>query len=82
MPLDLQIGDVLRFKKNHACGSPYWTVLRKGMDFRLRCQGCGHELMMSRVKVEKALREVERDGAQYKPADLIARPPSQREHGS
>ena len=43
--MDIAVGDVLQLKKKHPCGSDRWLVLRVGMDFRLRCLGCGHEVM-------------------------------------
>ena len=49
-------------KKAHPCGSQEWLVLRVGMDFKIRCQGCGHEVMLPRSKVEKNIRRVMRDG--------------------
>lgn len=58
--MDIQIGDILVMKKNHPCGSNRWTVLRTGADFRLKCQGCGHELMTPRFKAEKNIRTVEK----------------------
>lgn len=61
--MDIWIGDVLELKKDHPCGSREWLVLRIGMDFRLRCQGCGHELMIPRAKVEKSIRRIRRNGA-------------------
>ena len=42
-------------------GEKKWLVLRTGMDFRLRCTGCGHEVMLPRSKAEKNIREVLRD---------------------
>lgn len=60
--MDIHVGDVLKMKKNHPCGSSEWTVLRVGMDFKLRCQGCGHEVMLPRSKAEKNIRKVFRDG--------------------
>ena len=54
--MDVRVGDVLELKKSHPCGSREWLVLRVGMDFRLRCQGCGHELMIPRSKAEKSIR--------------------------
>jgi hypothetical protein len=56
--LDIRVGDVLELKKAHPCGGKSWLVLRVGMDFRLRCQGCGHELMLPRVKAEKAVKKI------------------------
>lgn len=61
MPMDIQVGDVLEMKKNHPCGSCKWQVLRVGMDFRLRCTGCGREMMIPRSKAEKSIRRVVRN---------------------
>ena len=58
--MDVRVGDVLELKKAHPCGSRSWQVLRVGMDFRLRCQGCGHELMLPRAKAEKAIKKIVR----------------------
>ena len=43
------VGDIVRMKKAHPCGSSEWEILRTGMDFRLKCLGCGH-LVMSRAR--------------------------------
>ena len=48
----------------HPCGSKEWKVLRVGMDFKLKCVGCGHELMIPRSKAEKAVKKVKRDGGE------------------
>lgn len=55
--MDIHVNDVLELKKEHPCGSRSWLVLRVGMDFKLRCQGCGHELMLPRSKVEKSIKK-------------------------
>lgn len=60
--MDIRLNDILVMKKPHPCGEKQWKVLRVGMDFRLKCQGCGHEVMITRQKAEKNLREVLRDG--------------------
>ena len=59
--MDIQVGDKLRMKKAHPCGSKDWLVLRIGADFRLRCLGCGPEVMVERFKIEKSIREVTRE---------------------
>ena len=59
--MDIQLHDILTMKKTHPCGSDKWIVLRTGADFRLRCCGCGHELMTPRFKAEKNIRSVERN---------------------
>jgi len=60
MPMDIQVGDILTMKKEHPCGSRDWLVLRVGMDFKLRCSGCGREMMQPRSKVEKSLKQVKK----------------------
>ena len=60
--MDIHVGDVLELKKEHPCGSRRWQVLRVGMDFRLRCAGCGHELMIPRRKAEKSIKKIIRPG--------------------
>lgn len=60
--MDIRLGDVLEMKKQHPCGCKNWLVLRVGMDFRLRCQGCGHEVMLPRSKAEKNLKKIIREG--------------------
>jgi hypothetical protein len=52
------VGDIVRMKKAHPCGSHEWEILRTGMDFRLKCQGCGHLVMMPRTKFERLVREI------------------------
>ena len=62
--MDIRLGDKLEMKKNHPCGSREFEVLRIGMDFRLRCLGCGHEMMLPRLKAEKNIRRVERKASE------------------
>lgn len=52
-------GDVLHMKKNHPCGADRFLVLRTGSDVRLRCLGCGRDMTLPRVKLEKNIRRVE-----------------------
>lgn len=59
--MDIQIGDRLVLKKAHPCGSHEWEVLRIGADFRLKCAGCGHQIMIPRVQIEKRIRQVIRE---------------------
>ena len=53
-----ELGDIVRMKKPHPCGANEWLIVRTGMDFRLKCLGCGHEIMAPRRKVEKSIRKV------------------------
>lgn len=56
--MDIQVGDILKLKKQHPCGSKEWEVLRVGADFRLKCMGCGHQIMIARRQAEKNVKEV------------------------
>lgn len=58
VPMDVQVGDILLMKKSHPCGSAEWSVLRVGMDFKLRCLGCGREMMVPRSKAEKSVKQI------------------------
>lgn len=51
--MDVRLGDILEMKKPHPCGSKTFSVLRIGMDFKIKCCGCGHEIMLPRAKAEK-----------------------------
>ena len=54
--MEFQLGDVITMKKPHPCGSKDWEVLRVGADFRLKCMGCGHQVMLPSRLVEKNFR--------------------------
>lgn len=55
---DYAVGQTVRMKKQHPCGSNVWQILRIGMDFRIKCSGCGRSVMVPRAKFEKGVREV------------------------
>lgn len=61
--MDIQLGDIVKMKKPHPCGSFEWVIERVGMDFKLRCRGCGHLVMIPRRQAEKNIREVRRADA-------------------
>lgn len=56
--MDLHLKDVVELKKTHPCGSRRWEITRVGMDIKLKCLGCGHELMLPRAKVEKSIKKI------------------------
>ena len=56
--MDIHINDELVMKKPHPCGNNRFLVLRVGMDFKIRCIGCGREVMTPRKKVEHNIRQV------------------------
>lgn len=60
--MDIQVGNILKLKKKHPCGSQEWEVLRIGADFRLKCRGCGHQIMIARPALEKNVREIKDAG--------------------
>ena len=60
--IEYQVGDRLKMKKAHPCGGNIFELLRIGMDFRMKCLGCGHEIMVPRLKTEKNVKKVLRDG--------------------
>jgi hypothetical protein len=57
-PLELRIGDRLRLRKEHPCGSREWSVVRLGADIGLVCAGCGHRILMDRLDVERRAVEI------------------------
>lgn len=61
--MDINVGDRVKLKKQHPCGSREWEVLRSGADFRLKCAGCGHQIMIARSALEKNVREIVREEA-------------------
>lgn len=61
MPMDIRLNDIIELKKQHPCGSKEWVVLRIGADFRIQCSGCGHRVMIPRVKLEKRIKKITRE---------------------
>ncbi len=59
---NIMVHDILEMKKPHPCGSKTWEVLRIGVDFRLRCTGCHHEMMITRIRALKSARKIIRNG--------------------
>lgn len=51
--MEYNVGDIVKLKKKHPCGSYEWEILRIGADFRLKCLGCGHQIMIARTLVVK-----------------------------
>ena len=52
------VGDVLEMKKTHPCGDNRFDVLRVGAQVRVRCVGCGRDMVLDRIKLEKSIRRV------------------------
>lgn len=51
--MEFNVGQIIKMKKPHPCGANEWEILRVGMDFRLKCKGCNHQVMVPRKLVEK-----------------------------
>lgn len=64
--MEYELGDIVKLKKKHPCGSQEWEIIRVGADFRLKCQGCGHQVMMPRRQVEKSTRELKNAAGEKK----------------
>lgn len=56
--MDIQVGNIVKLKKQHPCGCFEWEVLRIGADFRLKCMGCEHQIMVPRKTVEKSIKGI------------------------
>ena len=56
--MEIQLGDIVTLKKEHPCGSKEWEVLRVGMDFRIKCVGCAHQVMLPRKQLEKSIKKI------------------------
>ena len=57
MVVDFRLGDVVRLRKPHPCGSHEWQVTRMGADIGLRCQKCGRRVLLARSALERRLKE-------------------------
>ncbi|MCR5154693.1 MAG: DUF951 domain-containing protein [Lachnospiraceae bacterium] len=57
--MDIKVGDIIQVKKKHPCGADRWEILRVGMDFKMKCTGCGHEIMLPRSKAEKMIKTIQ-----------------------
>ncbi|MCI8653026.1 MAG: DUF951 domain-containing protein [Angelakisella sp.] len=60
--MDVRVGDILEMKKPHPCGSKQFLVTRAGMDFKLQCKKCGHLIEIPRLKAEKNIKRILREG--------------------
>ena len=60
--MDVRVGDVITVKKPHPCDGKAFAVLRVGMDFKIKCETCGREVMLPRAKIEKNIKAIVRGG--------------------
>lgn len=61
---EFQLGDIVRMKKPHPCGSYNWQVIRMGADIKIKCQGCGRIVMLPRLEFERKMIRVEERSVQ------------------
>ncbi len=59
--MNLELGDIVIMKKPHPCGSKEFEITRLGVDYKLKCRGCGHEVMIPRIKAEKNIKRKKED---------------------
>ncbi len=59
--MDFSIGDIVIMKKPHPCGSKEFEITRLGVDYKLKCRGCGREVMIPRIKALKNIKNVKED---------------------
>jgi len=60
MPIKIEVGDIVYTKKNHPCGNNKFEIMRVGIDFRMKCLKCEKEIWITRIKLEKRIKEIER----------------------
>ncbi|NLO97376.1 MAG: DUF951 domain-containing protein [Peptococcaceae bacterium] len=56
--MKLNVGDIVQLRKNHPCGNSNFKITRTGMDFRIECLKCGHQTWITRIKLEKNIKEI------------------------
>ena len=70
-PLQVVLGDVVRLRKPHPCGSYEWTVVRLGADIGLRCHGCNRRVLLPRRELEKRLKAFVSRGPAWELAEAL-----------
>ena len=56
--MDYNIGDIVRTKKPHPCGTNEWQVTRVGADVKIKCLSCGRSIMLPRIEFNKKIKKV------------------------
>ncbi len=54
--MEYKIGDIIETRKTHPCGSNKWEIIRVGVDFKLKCLGCEHVIIVEREKAKKMIK--------------------------
>ena len=72
--MELQLHDRVKMKKPHPCGCAIFEVTRLGVDYKLKCTGCGHQIMVARRLVEKNTKGLKKKDGMYEPHFLFSVP--------
>jgi len=64
MALEIKLGDIVRLKKKHPCGSYRWEVVRLGADIGIKCLGCQRQVMLERRTFERRVKAIETQAEQ------------------
>ena len=56
--MEYKIGDIVELKKQHPCGSKLWEITRIGVDFKFKCKGCNHVIIVERQKALKMIKKI------------------------
>lgn len=56
--LKISVGDIIEMKKIHPCGAKLFKILRVGSDVRIICDGCGRDMVLDRLKLEKSIKKI------------------------
>ena len=54
----VELQDIVEMKKQHPCGTNAWKVIRVGADIRIKCEGCGHSVLIPRREFEKKMKKI------------------------
>jgi hypothetical protein len=73
-PIPFAVGDEIRLRKAHPCGSHDWTVVRIGADIGLKCHGCGRRVMLARRDVERRLKQFLARATENQAEDVASEP--------
>lgn len=58
MDHEFQLNDVVEMKKPHPCGTNKWKIIRLGMDFRIKCEGCEHSVLIPRKEFTRKVKKI------------------------
>ena len=61
MENNIELGKIVIMKKPHACGGNEWEITRVGVDIKIKCLNCGHEIMMDRLEFKKKIKGVKNE---------------------